>query len=396
MFVMGIIFACVALFYCFSFHRNFTDRGYVIGSDFINYWTAARLTLSHNMMILFDIDTYHQAQEKLLGHTIYNVYTWSYPLPLIFFIIWLGFLSYPVGLAAWLVLTYIPYAFAVAARRPQAWGLAALLALSPASFENIDCGQNGFLSGAFMIGGLRLLEKRPIWAGILFGCLSYKPQICILIPVALIAGRYWRALISTALTAGTLLGLSVLVFGLDAWQAYFEKIMPHMQSVLEIDPEASVKFIRMMPTGFMSARIMGASLSTAYMISGAMMMVSILAVVYAFKHCRNIDLRNALMLTAVFTASPYIFNYDMPILYGGIVSFVAAIGSQLKARDLALLSFLWFSPMLILILNNHHIPHYERTPIVPLAIAALLAIQLRAIYEEKRSPANGLTSSSRT
>ena len=36
-----------------------------------------------------------------------------------------------------------------------------------------------------MIGGLRLLPTRPALAGVLFGLLTYKPQLGVLVPVAL-------------------------------------------------------------------------------------------------------------------------------------------------------------------------------------------------------------------
>jgi len=49
------------------------------------------------------------------------------------------------------------------------------------------------LEQAIALYGGELLERRPLLAGGLLGLLIYKPQLGLLIPVALVAGRHWRA-----------------------------------------------------------------------------------------------------------------------------------------------------------------------------------------------------------
>ena len=56
-------------------------------------------------------------------------------------------------------------------------------------FVNVGHGQNGFLTAALLGGALHWLDRRPWLAGVLIGCLAYKPQFGVLIPVALLAGR---------------------------------------------------------------------------------------------------------------------------------------------------------------------------------------------------------------
>ena len=50
-------------------------------------------------------------------------------------------------------------------------------------------------------GGLLLLDRRPVLAGILFGALCYKPHFGMLIPVALAASGRWRAFGAAAASA---------------------------------------------------------------------------------------------------------------------------------------------------------------------------------------------------
>lgn len=47
--------------------------------------------------------------------------------------------------------------------------------------------QNGFLSAGLFGGALVLLERRPVLAGALFGLLTYKPHLGLLVPIVLIA-----------------------------------------------------------------------------------------------------------------------------------------------------------------------------------------------------------------
>src|SRR5947209_4071280 len=82
------------------------------------------------------------------------------------------------------------------------WGLGACIA--PATGITLISGQTGFLSGALMVGGLRLLPTRPALAGVLFGLLTYKPQLGVLVPVALVAMSGGRAIVAALATFAAL------------------------------------------------------------------------------------------------------------------------------------------------------------------------------------------------
>ena len=86
-------------------------------------------------------------------------------------------------------------------------------------------GQNGNLTAAVIGAGLIMLPRSAIFAGILFGLLVYKPQLAVVIPFCLIAGSYYRALFSMMVTALSLGLLSWLVFGADAWIAFFQGLV---------------------------------------------------------------------------------------------------------------------------------------------------------------------------
>jgi hypothetical protein len=80
------------------------------------------------------------------------------------------------------------------------WPMAACVVMAaPAVMINLVSGQNGAFSAAILAGGLMLLDRRPVLAGLLLGLLCYKPQLAVLVQVALVASGRWR----TAFAAGS-------------------------------------------------------------------------------------------------------------------------------------------------------------------------------------------------
>jgi Glycosyltransferase family 87 len=125
----------------------------------------------------------------------------------------------------------------------------------------ILAGQNTFLSIAFLYGGLRLLERAPAAGGILLGLLSFKPQIWILVPLALLAARQWRALPWSLGTVAALALASLALFGLDFWIAFFDVARDAgsrhlMDDMLEL-------MIFQMTTLLAAARLIGLPLAAA-------------------------------------------------------------------------------------------------------------------------------------
>jgi hypothetical protein len=73
-----------------------------------------------------------------------------------------------------------------------------------------------------LLGGIRMLERRPLIAGILFGLTSFKPQFALLIPLALIAAAQWRCLLAAVVTVAALVLVSAWLFGTGTWFAWIE------------------------------------------------------------------------------------------------------------------------------------------------------------------------------
>ena len=117
-------------------------------------------------------------------------------------------------------------------RRPPA---IALVLASPFTAWNFIAGQSGFLTASLVGAALLALERRPVLAGVFIGCLTYKPQLGILFPVALVAARQWRAFASAAVTAALLAGLSIAAFGIGPWEAFPRELLAQADLNLLVD-----------------------------------------------------------------------------------------------------------------------------------------------------------------
>jgi hypothetical protein len=178
---------------------------------------------------------------------------------------------------------------------------------TPALFVNAVGGQNGAWTAALLGGGLALLDRRPVVAGVLFGLMSYKPHLGVLLPIALVAGRRWRAFAAAAMTVAGLVGLSVVLFGPDIWSAYARNVVVLRHTILE---DGTGVWHRMVSV-FVFARRLGVEVGAAYAIQAVCGVIAAGFVAWAWY--RDIAARNVLLVLGTCLATPYLQDYDLVI-----------------------------------------------------------------------------------
>ncbi len=363
--VATVVFAAVfELGYLFTSEPPFDALGYLIGRDFVSTWMSARGALEGHPGAWFDFETYNAALRTLFGPD-FPEHHLTYP-PHLLLLIWpFGLLPYLPGFVLWCIAGFALYMFAAARgeRRPDRL---LMLAASPAVIVNVFSGQNGFFTAALLIGGLGLLDRRPILSGILFGLLTVKPQLGLLLPLMLVLTGQWRCIAAAAVTALALVAAATAIFGTQVWVDYVELALPKQQDILAY---ASGILPPMMPTVFMNARIAGLPLDWAWALQGAVSIAAIAAVAWTFRRPRDPVLSRALLLTASFLVTPYIFNYDM-IVFGWVL---AQLRDHEGTRPLddRIAMVVWTLPVTTMILGLAYIP---------ISSLALLAFGARLIW----------------
>jgi len=300
--------AAVALDFWLHTANGFTnDGGEHLARDFVNYWSGARIALEGHAARAYDIDGFLQYQRSLIGAGA--EFKWyGYPPIAMLLAAPFGVLPFVPALAIWLLLGAGLCALLLS--RSLGWPMAAMAAVgAPAVFLNTISGQNGQLTAALFAGALMVLGKRPVLAGILFGALCYKPQLGLLIPVALAAAGQWRAFVAAALTAVLLVIASLATFGVEPWLGFL-----HNAPVHRLLMENGDTFWHRMPTVFAAGRLLGAPVAAAYALQGVSALCAALAVWTVWRADQPMELKGAALLVGTFLASPYAWDYDMVVL----------------------------------------------------------------------------------
>ena len=283
--------------------------GRPFGDDWVNYWSAGFLALHGRVAEIYDLHVFHAFQETIVGSPL-DGYHYSYPPVMLLLTVPFALMPYVPALFVWLSASW--YAFYRALKLAMPGRSVLLLALAaPAVLINGVGGQNGCWTAALLGGGLSLLERRPYLAGGLFGMMIYKPHLALLLPVALVAGRQWRAIAAAAVTAGLMLGLSWMVFGPELWAHYLRNLTALRHVILEDDISPRMVSV------FIAARSLGASAATAYWVQGVFGALACLAVAVVWFKQTPAAVKNAVLLLGTCLAMPYLQDYDL--VFGAMV-----------------------------------------------------------------------------
>ena len=212
------LFALATLALWTTGHGLVDGWGRPIGTDFANPYAAGRLALEGRPAAVYDFASLFAKEAAVTGQSE-NVYGWHYPPIFLLVAAPLAKLPYVVALFVWLAAGLALYLAAIWAILPRPLALLAAAAF-PAVFVTVGHGQNAFLTAGLLGFGLVLLERRPWLAGLLLGCLCYKPHLGLVLPFVLLAARQWKPFVGASIAVLVLSGLSVAAFGLEPWRAF--------------------------------------------------------------------------------------------------------------------------------------------------------------------------------
>ncbi len=277
-----------------------------VGFDFVTFWAASDLALMGQPERAYDMAAIAAAERRALPH-VEDVYLWHYPPPFQLVVLPLALVPYLWAYGLWLAVSLAIYAatFRAAFRDAAPFWLAIG---ASAVYVNALHGQNGLLTAALATGGLLLLERRPLLAGILIGALCYKPHLGLPLGIFLLAGGHWRAASSAVLAVVALCALSALVLGLDTWRAFLANAAT-ARTVLEA---GNVPWHKM-ASFFATVRLAGGGIALAYIVHGLVALAILATTALAWRRAGSFELKVALAVLAALLISPYLFDYDIAV-----------------------------------------------------------------------------------
>ena len=354
--------------------------GHQIGRDFINVWAGPQLAFGGQLATLFDLHAYHAAIGELFGQPL-PFHNWGYP-PFTLLAFWpLAQLPYFVALAVWTVGLFAVFAGVTLSQveRPRRANALLALILAPACLINTIGGQNGFLSAALMLGGILSIDRRPILAGMLFGLLTFKPHLGVVVPFALLALGAWRVIATAAVTALVLVLLSIAVFGIEPWRQYIEVTSAYQVILLE---RFRGFYTYMMVSGVAGARTFGLTYPVALALQVALAVPVLCAALWAVRSNTDAYRRAFVLVSATPLVTPYTFNYDLTALAAVLVWTLCRTLRDEPVRGLllfmgwtapvpGLILFLgWIIPILAMYLNELGLG------LAPLGLAAVFVLSV--------------------
>lgn len=355
-------------------------NGRPLPQNFAYFFSGGRAALHGNTAAIYNPAEFTRIQEALVGPGQVQFRLWPYPPSLFLILAPLATLPYVAAFLTWILTTLLELAaviYLIVRRRPAI----ALTLASPFTVWNVLPGYSGFLTAALLGAALLFLESCPVAAGLFIGCLTFKPQWGILIPVALVAAGQWRAFLSAVAATALLAGVSIVAFGLGPWEAFPRELLAQGGLNLSLDPsEAHSGFDpqshwQYLQTIFGLVRVLHGGAALAWLAQGVATIGSACIVWLVWRSPARYALKAATLSAATLVATPYAFGYDMAAI---------AIPIAFLARDQISHGLLKGEQSLLLVLFGVSLLcNFGPLPLEPVVVIALLCLILRRMFYQR-------------
>ena len=319
-------------------------------SDYLSFWAAGHFALGGEAQLAYDIGRHRAFQEALVGPLDGNM-PFPYPPPFLFVVAPFSVAPYVPAFALWVAATALLYW-----RAARAYAPAPIVMAQPAVLMTYLLGQSAFVVAAILLAGLRRLSDRPFVAGLILGLMVIKPQLALLLPVAVLAGRRWSAILGALLSAGGALLAAWAAFGTATYRGFL-KLMPIYTGWLQGNGWPWDEFA----TPYAFVRYFDGSLSAAMalQLAFAALAVALTALAWAQDWREKVPV----LAAATLLVSPYLLTYDSLLL---LVPMAWWLGQR---RRTGLVLLIWLGCWLPI---GHFLGMYRGPNTIPLAV--LLAL----------------------
>jgi arabinofuranan 3-O-arabinosyltransferase len=305
-----------------------------LDSDFRVFWAAARILLSGDPLAAFD----EARIDAEYGEVTDAWMPWLYPPGYLYFVAPFGLLPYAV---AFLTMTLLSLGAMTLATRPFAANVGpvwAAMALAPAYLPALVIGQNSLIWLAVLLTALLALRAgRAVLAGVLIGCLTLKPQLGLLIPLALLAAGQWRTIVAASATTLLLAALPTLFTGVAYWSLLAERLEQQADQLVTLIGELDLTV-----GPYYVATLLGLPSQLALALQWVITGIAAVSVLIFWRSTRiGFDAKVALLMTAILISAPYLWYYEAALMPAiGMFLFRAGILTT-RPHHLALLVLLW-------------------------------------------------------
>jgi alpha-1,2-mannosyltransferase len=342
-----------------------------IGHDFAAFWTSARFALDGRAGDAYG-EPARAALAAMFGRGSYAPF--FYPPTALF--LWLPFALVPFPAAAALWVTATGAAYATAIRALLKGGSIVPAIAFPAVLVCALFGQNSLFSAALLGGSAATLDRYPVFAGVLIGVLTYKPQLALLAPLVLIAAKRWQALAAASVTGLLVIVGSIAVFGIESWKGFIGGLPAagawNVAGAPGLDKFAS---------SYAAIRLLGGSSDLAWSIQLVIAFAAVTVLIVTSRRRPGGPAEIALLVSATGLCLPSFGNYDMVIFaIPGAWLISQAIAHGWLPYERAALAALYITPFVMIPASSNGLP---LAPIAVMALTILIIRRIRSTLPER-------------
>jgi len=364
----------VGLFYSYLKELRFDpELGLLLVSDFYCFWIAAKAGLSADPSLVYDNLAFLNFGGDFFREE--GFLHFFYPPTFLMMIAPLGMLP---NIAAFLVFfgaSLAAYAFMGRCAWGNWYGSLYLIVL-PTTLFAVFHGQNSLLLCAIFGGALVAIQNRQyMLAGILIGCLTVKPQLGLLIPFALLAGRCWTVFAAAALTTVVLVLASWAMFGTETWIAFLNQTV----FARDLVGQEALPFL-LHVTPFTALQQLGVPSSLAVFAQILLVIALTGLVVWTWWLDVPFELKAVVLSAAALLATPYLLSYDFALL---AVPFIFLL-KYARESTLSRPEMLTFAAAIAIGSLAKILNYNLGIPVGPLAPALLLGLATRQVLALNR------------
>jgi len=333
-------------------------------TDFISFYAAGDLANLGLAPLVYNQDIHQSAVREIFGDPALPYYYFFYPPVFLLLCQGLARLPYLVSFGVWVTGTTALGYGAIRKILPDRRHFL-LFASFPCLFWTVGLGQNALLTAGLLGGATLALDRRPALGGGLLALIAYKPHFLLLVPVALVCGRRWRALAGFTATLALLAGAVTLAYGPGIWTAF----LSHADETRRVFEYGRVPFTGPV-SSFAAVRVLGGTVVLAYGVQAVAALAAAGIVGWLWASDRPPALRFAGLAAGLPFAAPVVLFYDlMPLAIAIAWLLVEIRRTGLRSWEKTGFVAVWLISGLAM-----PIAYLAHVPLGPLAPAILLGL----------------------
>jgi glycosyl transferase family 87 len=356
------------------------DRnGNLKGTDFLHLYTLGSLAIAHRGATLYDMDAQAGVAAQRVPPAAGIRYLPLYPPQVSICFVPLALFSYGAALIVWWLCTAVLYSvccYAIWRSCPSLHAHGATVtilgAAFPPFFHLIAWGQTSAVALACFTGMYFLLrDRREFLAGIVLGCLIFKPQLGLAAGIVFVAIGAWKILAGAALSSAAQLAVGVLYYGMEPFRQWLHLLRNLRSLSAWFEPRPyQTHCLRT----FWSMMIPWQGVAVGlYLLSAALILL--LTIVMWKRGQGALSLRYSALLLATVLVAPHLTVYDLVILAPAILLLANWLIGQARESGTEHMGLLLYAVYVLPLVGPF--ARYTHVQLSVVAMAALLHLTWR-------------------